>query len=90
MSDTDLNSTDKSSRGMFTRMAVADMQGANQRIRSSLTCRPGELHQRPSDNKTLALPVSYRGGLPTFLYYSFFPFSHFEDWGYRRIRLELF
>ena len=50
-------------------MAVAAMQGANQHIRSSLgfsilpkdtlTCTPGETNQRPSHNKTLALPLSH-------------------------------
>ena len=50
-------------------MAVATMQGAVQNIRSSsgfsilpkdtLTCRPGELKQKPSDNKTLAVPLSH-------------------------------
>ena len=49
-------------------MMVAAMQGANQHISSSLglsilpkdtaTCRPGELNQQPSDNNTLALPLS--------------------------------
>ena len=52
-----------------TPMAVAAMQGADQHIRSSLgfsifpkdtsTCRPGELNQRPSNNKMMALPLSY-------------------------------
>ena len=38
-------------------MAVAAIQGANQRISmDTLACRPGESNQRPSDNKTLALP----------------------------------
>lgn len=46
-------------------MPVATMQGAVQQIRSSLTrsclmCRPGEWDQRPSDDKTLALPLSNR------------------------------
>ena len=50
-------------------MAVAAIQGANQHIRSSLgfkilpkdtlTCRPGESYQWPSDNETLALPLSH-------------------------------
>ena len=49
-----------------TLMAAAVMHGADQHIRSSLrfsifpnvtlACRPGESNQRPSDNKTLALP----------------------------------
>ena len=47
-------------------MVVAATQLANQQIRSSLgfsillkdnsTCRPGELNQQPSDNRTLASP----------------------------------
>ena len=50
-------------------MVVAAMQGADQHIRSSLgfrilpkdtlTCRPGRENQRPSNNKALALPLSY-------------------------------
>ena len=50
-------------------VVVAATQGVNQHIRSSLgfaislkdtlTCRPGESIQRPSDNKTLALPLSH-------------------------------
>ena len=52
---------------MHTVMAVAAMQGAGQRIRSSLEfsslpkdtsiCRPVESNQQPSKNKTLALPT---------------------------------
>ena len=49
------------------------MQGADQHIRSSLgfsvkdtlTCRPRESNQQPSDNKTLDLPLrnsQYGGG----------------------------
>ena len=54
---------------IHTLMAVAAMQGADQHIRNSLglsilsrdtsNCRPGELNQRLSDNKTLALPLSH-------------------------------
>ena len=50
----------------FSRCFCATMQDADQHIKSSLgfsllpkdtsTCRPGELNQRPSDNKMLALP----------------------------------
>ena len=50
----------------FNRRFCAAMQGADQHIRSSLgfsmlpkdtlTCRPGELNQRTSNNKMLALP----------------------------------
>ena len=54
----------------YTLMAVAALQDADQHIRSSLglsilpkdnsTCRPGEWsQQQPSDNKTLALPLSH-------------------------------
>ena len=49
-------------------MTVAAMQGADQ-LRSSLgfsilpkdtlTCKPGESTQRPSDNKMLALPLKH-------------------------------
>ena len=57
-----------------TLMAVAAMQGADQHIRSSLgfsilpkdtlalttlKCRPGKSNQRPSNNKTLALPLNH-------------------------------
>ena len=47
-------------------MAVVAMQGANQHILSSLGFsildkdRPGESNQRPSDNNTLAPPLSPR------------------------------
>lgn len=44
---------------IHTLMVVAAMQDADQHIRSSLACRPGDSNQRPSDNKTLALPLSY-------------------------------
>ena len=53
---------------IHTLMAVAAMQGADQHIRSSLgfsilpkdtSCRPGWSNQRPSDNKTQALPLSH-------------------------------
>ena len=53
---------------VHTLMMAAAMQGANQHIRSRLgfsilpkdtsTCRPRESNQRPSDNKTLAPPLS--------------------------------
>ena len=52
---------------IHTPMAMAAMQGADQHIKSSLgfiilpkptsTCRPGESNQRPSNNKTLSLPL---------------------------------
>ena len=54
---------------IHTLMVVAAMQGADQHIRRTLgfsispknmsTCRPGELNQQPSDNKTLALALSH-------------------------------
>ena len=54
---------------IHTLMVAAAMQGAEQHIRSSLglsilpkdtwTCRPGELNQQPSDNKTLVLPLRH-------------------------------
>ena len=41
-------------------MAAAAMQGpAHQEQFWGLTCRPGELDQRPSDNQTLAQPLSH-------------------------------
>ena len=53
-----------------TLMVLAAMQGASEHIRNSLgfsvlpkdtlICRPGETNQRPSDDKTLALPLSHR------------------------------
>lgn len=57
-------------------MAVAATQGVDQHIRSSLgfvillkdnlTCGPGESIQRPSDNETLALPLSH--SRPVYIY----------------------
>ena len=54
---------------IHTLMAVAAMQGADQHIRSSLgfsilpkdtlTCRPGELNQQPSNNKMLVPPLRH-------------------------------
>ena len=61
---------------IYTLMAVAAVQGADQHIRSSLgfsvlpkdtsTCRPGESSQRPSDNKTLALVLSHSRHIQNF------------------------
>ena len=54
---------------IHTLMVVAAVQGADMHIRSSLgfsilpkdtsTGRPGELNQRTSSNKTLALPLNH-------------------------------
>ena len=48
---------------IHTLMVVAAVQVPDQNIRSSsgfsLTCRPVETNQRPSDNKTLDLPSSH-------------------------------
>ena len=59
-----------SNSNIHTLMAVADMHGAVQLIRSSSGfsilpkdtaghCRPGESNQTPSDNKMLAQPLSH-------------------------------
>ena len=55
-------------------MVVAAMQGANRHIRScsrfsilpkdTSTCRPGESNQRPSNNRTLALPLNHSRPMP--------------------------
>lgn len=56
-------------------MVVAATQGVDQHVRSSLgfvllkdtlTCGPGESIQRPSDNETLALPLSHSH--PVYIY----------------------
>ena len=40
----------------FSKHFCPKLLGVIHTLQSSLTCRPGESNQRPSDNKTLALP----------------------------------